>query len=113
MSDVRYREAYEAAAAQIPSDEPLPSFEKMIESLQALLDADGHDEGVRQLLAFQNFEAFFTWFDIVTAFDQMDIDQSAEDHKPLLQIAFDALVDQYQAEAEQTYQPDPPPAYSL
>lgn len=113
MSHVRYRESYEAAAAQIPADEPLPSFEEMIESLQALLDADGHDEGARQLLAFQNFEAFFTWFDTVTAFDQMDTDQSAEDHKPLLQLAFDALVDQYQAEAAHNYQPDPAPAYGL
>lgn len=113
MSHVRYREAYEAAAAQIPADEPLPSFEEMIASIQAALGADGHDEGVRQLLAFQDFEAFFTSFDTLTAYDQMDTDQSAEDHKPLLQIAFDALVDQYQAEAAHNYLPDPAPAYGL
>jgi len=72
-----------AAQALIEGDE-LPSLQELMQTIKDTVD----DEQ----LSFPDFEHFFAWWDVTTAYDQMDEETSVEQHKPALEIAFAALV---------------------
>ena len=81
----RYANTLAEMAAQglIEGDE-LPSLQELMQTIKDTVD----DEQ----LSFPDFEHFFAWWDVTTAYDQMDEETSAEHHKPALEIAFAALV---------------------
>jgi hypothetical protein len=111
MLSKHFVEAYAAAVDQIPTGDQAPSCEEMIAFIQEMLDTESHDdEGGQQLLAFRDFEAFFEAMDTATAYEQMDAGDSITEYKPLLQIAFDALVAQYREEGSACVQ-DAAPSY--
>ncbi|MBF3053162.1 hypothetical protein HKW90_01905 [Pseudomonas aeruginosa] len=70
-------------------DNPPPSFVEMKAHVQGLLEDDGEPALVAR--SFGDFNAFFTWFDTVTAFDQMDAEESAEDLRVLLEVVYQAI----------------------
>lgn len=72
-----------AANSLIEGDE-LPSLQELMQSIKDTVD----DEE----MSFADFEQFFAWWDVTTAYDQMDEDTSAGHHKPALEVAFAALV---------------------
>ncbi|HBO2935068.1 TPA: hypothetical protein L4R50_000062 [Pseudomonas aeruginosa] len=81
----RYSNTIAEMAAQglIEGDE-LPSLKELMQTIKDTVD----DEQ----LSFPGFEQFFAWWDVTTAYDQMDEETSVEQHKPALEIAFAALV---------------------
>lgn len=81
----RYANTLAEMAAQglIEGDE-LPSLQELMQTIKDTVD----DEQ----LSFPDFEQFFAWWDVTTAYDQMDEETSAEHHKPALEIAFAALL---------------------
>ncbi|MGP0171304.1 hypothetical protein ACSVIJ_05400 [Pseudomonas sp. NCHU5208] len=83
--ETRYDETINAMAAQgLCEPGEMPSFQDLIQTVKDTVD----DEA----LQFSDFEAFFGWWDVTTAFDQMDAEESAEHHKPALEIVYEALV---------------------
>lgn len=42
--------------------------------------------------SFESFDAFYDWWDVATAYDQMDEGEDSRDYKPLLFVAYKALV---------------------
>lgn len=60
-------------------------------ALQSLMKAIKDTVG-DETLSFDGFEQFFGWWDVTTGYDQMDEEASAESHKPALEVAFIALV---------------------
>jgi hypothetical protein len=83
----RYTQTIAAMAAQglIEGDE-LPSLQDLMQTIKDTVDGEA--------LSFASFEQFFNWWDVTTAYDQMDEETSAEHHKPALEIAYDALVNE-------------------
>lgn len=81
----RYTQTIAAMAAQglIDGDE-LPSLQELMQTIKDTVDGEA--------LSFAGFEQFFDWWDVTTAYDQMDAETSAEHHKPALEVAYDALV---------------------
>ncbi|MBA1280452.1 hypothetical protein [Stutzerimonas stutzeri] len=81
----RYTDTLAEMAAQglIEGDE-LPSLQELMQTIKDTVD----DEQ----LSFPGFEQFFEWWDVTTAYDQMDEETSVEHHKPALEIAFAALL---------------------
>lgn len=41
---------------------------------------------------FPTFQAFFDWWDVVTAYDGMDVEDSNAAYRPLLEVAYRSLV---------------------
>ncbi|MFV3332580.1 hypothetical protein ACQCLI_31870 (plasmid) [Pseudomonas nitroreducens] len=70
-------------------DNPPPSFAEMKAHVQGLLEDDGEPASVAR--SFKDFNAFFAWFDAVTAFDQMDAEESAEDLRVLLEVVYESI----------------------
>lgn len=70
-------------------DNPPPSFSEMKAHVQGLLEDDGEPASMAR--SFGDFNAFFTWFDTVTAFDQMDAEESAEDLRVLLEVVYQSI----------------------
>lgn len=62
----------------------LPTLQELMQAIKDTVD----DEPLK----FPTFEDFFSWWDVTTAFDQLDTEQCAERHKPALKVAYDALV---------------------
>jgi len=60
-------------------------------SLTALMKTVRDTVGDEQI-SFATFEQFFEWWDVTTAYDQMNEEASAEHHKPALEIAYTGLV---------------------
>ncbi len=83
----RYNEKLEELAAEL--DGILPSYRELMAQVSGLLAEDGHPLDV--ISGYDDFEAFFTWLDTLTAYDQMDEDGSLEDHKPLLEVVYEAI----------------------
>lgn len=76
----------EMIAAGLVDRSELPTLEALTQTIKDTME----DEA----LSFPDFESFFAWWDVVTAYDQMDEESSAERHKPALEVAFDLLVSQ-------------------
>ena len=81
-------ERYDKAVLQLTEAglvEPgeLPSLEVMMR-----LITDAADE---LDLVSNDFEAFFSSWDVLTAYDQLDTETNVQAHKPALAIAFEAL----------------------
>ncbi|MDI6671766.1 hypothetical protein QMA79_18305 [Pseudomonas aeruginosa] len=83
----RYNEKLEELAGEL--DEVPPSYRELMAQVSGLLGEDGHPLDV--ISGYDDFEAFFTWLDTLTAYDQMDEDGSLEDHKPLLEVVYEAI----------------------
>lgn len=80
----RYDETINAMVAQgICEPGELPTLEELIQTIKETVA----DERLR----FGDFEQFFTWWDVTTAYDQMDAECSAEHHLPALALAYEAL----------------------
>lgn len=62
----------------------MPSLDALVQTIK---DTVGDEQ-----LRFDCFEKFFAWWDVTTAYDQMDDECTAEQHKPALAIAYEALV---------------------
>lgn len=61
---------------------------EMVEELkQVIRDTIGDEQ-----LSFADFESFYQWWDVTTAFDQLDDDVNVADQKPILKVAYKALV---------------------
>lgn len=89
MSTTDLEQAYAAAIAEIAAQgfakaRDLTSLKELVQVIKDTVD----DEQ----LSFADFEQFFAWWDVTTAYDQMDEETSAEYHKPALAIAYEALV---------------------
>lgn len=86
MTHAAFQQQYTEALTEVAAvdDTPLPALEELMGAIQAV--ADGED------LCFPNFEEFFSWWDVATAYDQLDEEASAELHQPLLKVAYLALV---------------------
>lgn len=83
----RYTEAVTAmiAAGLVDAGE-MPSLKDLTQTIK--------DTVADEELRFGDFEAFFAWWDVTTAYDQMDAETSVEHHKPALEVAYAALVEQ-------------------
>lgn len=68
-----------------------PSEPEGIPTLPELMAAIRETVGDEKL-AFPSFELFFDWWDVTTAYDQMDENASAAAHKPILKVAYQGLV---------------------
>lgn len=64
----------EMIAAGLVDRSELPTLEALTQTIKDTME----DEA----LSFPDFESFFAWWDVVTAYDQMDEESSAERHKP-------------------------------
>lgn len=83
--EARYAETVGSMAATgLCSAGELPTLQSL---MKAIKDTVGDET-----LSFDEFEQFFNWWDVTTAYDQMDEEVSAESHKPALELAFIALV---------------------
>jgi hypothetical protein len=81
--------AYEQALARVIHADPrpdaqLPSLDELKATITDTIDGEE--------LQFPTFALFFAWWDVVTAYDQMDVEDSNESYRPLLEIAYAALV---------------------
>lgn len=83
----RYNEKLEELVTEL--DGLPPSYREMMAQVSGLLEEEGRPLHV--ISGHEDFEAFFTWLDTLTAYDQMDEDGSLEDHKPLLEIVYEAI----------------------
>ncbi len=76
----------EMAAQGLVDAAELTSLQELVQVIKDTVD----DEP----LSFADFEQFYAWWDVTTAYDQMDAETSAEHHKPALAIAYEALVNE-------------------
>lgn len=88
MSTPDFEHLYSDAIAEML--QAAPNEPENIPTLPELMNAIREGADGEQLL-FPNFEAFFAWWDTFTAYDQMDEGFSADDHKPILKVAYQAL----------------------
>ncbi|HHH9443067.1 TPA: hypothetical protein ACP32N_005055 [Pseudomonas aeruginosa] len=72
-----------------PFDNPPPTFAEMRAHVLGLLEDDG--DPVKEVGRFGDFEGFFSWFDTVTAYDQLDTEESAGDFRSLLEVVYQAI----------------------
>lgn len=82
-------QAYEKALAQVRQadprpDAPLPSLDNLKSTITDTIDGDP--------LVFTTFAHFYAWWEVVTAYDGMDVEDSNEAYRPLLELAYAALV---------------------
>ncbi|WP_346798087.1 hypothetical protein R5M92_04205 [Halomonas sp. Bachu 37] len=61
-----------------------PSYDAMRAAVIEGLDGE--------VLCFTSFQAFFDWWDTLTAYEQADFDESSEDHRALLHVVYQSLV---------------------
>jgi hypothetical protein len=84
-----YNEAIDEMLRTAPNDPEqiltLPELQSAITTAFAEASADD------ALVKFDDFDGFFKWWDTLTAYEQMDEDFNAEDHKPILKVAYDSL----------------------
>lgn len=59
-----------------------------VEGVKAAIRRDAEEDSRE----FASFEAFFDWYDVLTGYDQMDEEESIEDHKEILKVAYAELV---------------------
>lgn len=88
MSTVDFDDLYSDAIAEMLHS--APNEPENIPSLPDLLHAIREGADGEQFL-FPTFESFFAWWDTFTGYDQLDEQQSAADHKPILRVAYQAL----------------------
>jgi len=86
---VAIEQAYEQALALVaqadPRPEPrLPSLDELKATITDTIDGEE--------LQFSTFALFYSWWDVVTAYDGMDVEDSNEAYRPLLELAYAALV---------------------
>ena len=82
--EYRYGETIIAMTAEgLCAPGEIPSLQDLMQTIK--------DTVSDEPLQFGDFEQFFAWWDVTTAYDQMDAECSAEQHKPALEIAYEAL----------------------
>lgn len=86
---VAIEQAYEQALARVALADPrpdaqLPSLDELKATITATIDGEE--------LQFPTFALFYAWWDVVTAYDEMDVEDSNEAYRPLLDLAYAALV---------------------
>ncbi|CJL78176.1 Uncharacterised protein [Streptococcus pneumoniae] len=89
LDDGSFEEQYAAALALmsaqfVDADSSAPTLGDLKASIVLLIDGDE--------VTFPSFEDFFQWMDVVHAYEELDTEMSSEAHKLLLQVAYDALV---------------------
>lgn len=82
-------QAYEQALIRVKLADPrpdaqLPSLVELMSTITETIDGE--------TLKFSNFALFFAWWDVVTAYDGMDVEDSNEAYRSLLELAYAALV---------------------
>ena len=83
----RYTEATDALIdSGLVEESELPSLQDLVQTIKDTVDGEA--------LNFPDFESFFAWWDVTTAYDQMDSECSAEHHKPALAVAYEVLVEE-------------------
>ena len=93
MTDIDFDQSYNEAISEVletaPNDpEHIPTLPELQAAItKAFEDAAGDDAAP----GLPDFEAFFAWWDTLTAYDQMDEGFSAKDHKPILRVAYASL----------------------
>lgn len=86
---VAIEQAYEQALALVAQADPRPDarLPSLVELKATITDTIAGEE-----LQFSTFALFYSWWDVVTAYDGMDVEDSNEAYRPLLEIAYAALV---------------------
>lgn len=88
MNQTHFAQRYDQTVAQLTAAglvEPgeLPSLEEMIGTITLATTEEEQ--------SFNNFDEFFQWWDVLSAYEQLDEDTNVEAHKPALAIAYEAL----------------------
>jgi len=88
MNQTHFTQRYDQTVAQLTAAGlveagELPSLEEM---MGAITLATTEEEQ-----SFNNFDEFFRWWDVLSAYEQLDEETNVEAHKPALAIAFEAL----------------------
>ncbi len=82
-------QAYEQALALVAQADPRPDARlPSLDELKATIT----DTIAGEELQFSTFALFYSWWDVVTAYDGMDVEDSNEAYRPLLELAYAALV---------------------
>ncbi|UXH55934.1 hypothetical protein Q1Z72_01465 [Pseudomonas qingdaonensis] len=86
---VAIEQSYEQALALVAQADPrpdarLPSLDELKATITDTIDGEE--------LQFSTFALFYSWWDVVTAYDGMDVEDSNEAYRPLLELAYAALV---------------------
>lgn len=78
---VMYEKAQALVAQEsIKKNPDLPDYENWREAISEMVEPEDQP--------FADFEAFFNWWDVVSAYDQMDVGEKAIDFKPMLAVAY-------------------------
>lgn len=93
MSNIDFESSYNEAITEMlhtaPNDpEQIPTLAALKAAITKEFE-DAAEDGA--LVEFNDFDGFFAWWDTTTAYDQMDEEFNAEDHKPILRVAYAAL----------------------
>jgi hypothetical protein len=93
---------YEALLKQaaVASPRSAIGFGELKAAVQKEVDAEDSDEGCSLMLEFDDFDAFFDWFDVVSAYDQMDAEFKISIFKPLLEVVYRSLIAEYRADVQ-------------
>lgn len=70
------------AAGLVERDE-LPSLEDMMGTIKLATTEEGQ--------SFTDFDEFFCWWDLLSAYEQLDEETNVQAHKPALAIAYEAM----------------------
>lgn len=93
---------YEALLKHAPVAFPrsVISFVELKAAVQKVVETEGSDEGASLMHEFNDFDAFFDWFDVVSAYDQMDAEFGISIFKPLLEVVYRSLIAEYNADVQ-------------
>lgn len=87
---------YSAALDEAERHDGPVSLQDMRRALRQCLGEGDDTAGEKELRAFADFDGFYDWLDTLTAYDQLDNDQSLYQDKPCLEIAYRSLLAGYQ-----------------
>jgi hypothetical protein len=88
MINIDFEQAYREAIVEVLA--VAPDDAAQIPSLPDLMIAIRQGVECEQLPS-DTFEMFFDWWDTFTAYDQLDEGINAENHRPILKVAYEAL----------------------
>lgn len=88
---------FETLAPQFPAPESFRTltYDQVKSSVMKLLTEDGEDDARELIKSFSDFDSFYDWLDTVTAYDQMDADESVEHCKPLIEVIYNDIRAEY------------------
>lgn len=71
------------------------SYDQIKSSVVKLLEEDCEDDARELMKSFSDFDSFYNWLDTVTAYDQMDNDETVEHCKPLIEVIYNDIRAEY------------------